>query len=62
MTWERMFVRITISVLCVLVSVALFPFLMVMKELEGVWLAAKVTKDSIAQVWAARGLPGLDKK
>lgn len=58
---DRIFVRCTITAVCVVVSLLLFVPLILLKAMEGVFLAVKVTKDSIAQVWRARGLPGLDK-
>ena len=60
MTNERLFVRCILTIICLVTSLVFFPFLIVLKIGEGAQLAFNTAADSIRQVWAARGIPGLD--
>jgi hypothetical protein len=57
---ERLFVRVSLSGIVVLVSLFFAPFMVLLKVAEGVFVAAKITQESIQQVWSARGDSRLD--
>lgn len=57
---ERLFVRVSLSGIVVLVSLFFAPFMVLLKIAEGVYVAAKITHESIRQVWEARGDSRLD--
>ena len=61
MTGERLFVRCTLTALCVASALVMLVPMVLLKMGEGIYVSLKLTASSITQIWAARGVPGLDK-
>jgi len=60
LTAERFIVRSCLTAIVVAISVAFFPFLLILKLAEGVHVGCQITASSVRQVWQARGIPELD--
>jgi hypothetical protein len=58
---ERFFVRLTLSVIVVAISVASMPFMLILKLVEGVYVTINLGRESLRQAWAAKGIPEFDK-
>jgi hypothetical protein len=65
MSGERLFVRVTLTVFAVLVSLFFTPFMLVLKVLaalvEGVHVSWHISSECVRQVWAAKGIPEFDR-
>lgn len=59
---DRIFIRTILSVIFVLLSLVCLPPLLFFKVWEGFVFAYEGTRDSLIQIWTAKGIPGLDKK
>ena len=64
MSGERYAIRVMLTVFTLLVCVAFAPVMVLLKTAEGVYVAYRITRDCVAQVWQVRGeadrLPGRD--
>lgn len=60
LTAERFAVRSCLTAVVVAISVLFFPFLLILKLAEGVYVGCQITSSSVRQVWQARGIPELD--
>lgn len=59
---DRFFVRAILSLAFVLLSLVCLAPLLFFKVWEGFVFAYEGTRDSIIQIWTARGIPELDKR
>lgn len=54
-TSERWPVQVMLTLFVLLVCAAFTPVMLALKVLEGVYVAARITKDCVTQVWEVRG-------
>ena len=52
---ERWPVQVMLTVFVLLVCAAFTPVMLALKVLEGLYVATRITRDCLAQVWQVRG-------
>ena len=64
MSGERYAIRVMLTVFVLLVCALFAPVMVVLKTAEGVYVAYRITRDCLTQVWQVRGeadgVPGRD--
>ena len=64
MSGERVTIRVMLTLFALLVCALFAPVMVLLKAAEGVYVAYRITKDCVTQIWQVRGeadgLPGGD--